>query len=304
MYYYGDMDMNKDKICFIIAPIGAEDSEIRKRSDTVFKHIIEPVAQECGYKPIRADHISDPGIITDQIIEHIVKDPLVIVDLTGHNANVFYELAIRHATRKPTVQMIRKGEPIPFDVISIRTVQIDINDLDSVEEGKNEIIKQIISIEGGKKELNTPISTALRGQIYEEYTRHLAPPIWFDITQDLPNGQQRHLPDVGLNIGHRGDSLPVKVSVAVQVFLGDKDLGIVKTNQYTGERLWNLNPRFGVLGHFRVPDEVVESTERLEIRVKVMAIDQYEREYQFLPLGWVYMRDRNSWYLEPCGNDT
>ena len=103
--------MNKDKICFIIAPIGAEDSEIRKRSDTVFKHIIEPVAQECGYKPIRADHISDPGIITDQIIEHIVKDPLGIVDLTGHNANVFYELAIRHATRKPSVQMISgKGQ--------------------------------------------------------------------------------------------------------------------------------------------------------------------------------------------------
>ena len=58
-------------------------------------------------------------------------------------------------------KMIKKGESIPFDIASIRTVQIDINDLDSVEEGKNEIIKQIRYIEGGKKELNTPISTAL-----------------------------------------------------------------------------------------------------------------------------------------------
>ena len=120
----------------------------------------------------------------------------------------------------------------------------------------------------------------------------------------MPNGQKRHLPDAGLNINHRGDSLPVKVSVAVQVFLGDKDLGIVKTSQYTGERLWNLNPRFGVRGHFSVPDEVVESNERLELKVKVTVIDQYEREHQLLPLGWVYMRDRNSWYLEPCGNET
>lgn len=295
--------MNREKICFIIAPIGAEGSEIRKRSDTVFKHIIEPVAQECEYKPIRGDHLSDPGIITNHIIEHIVKDPLVIVDLTGHNANVFYELAIRHVTRKPTVQMIKKGEPIPFDVAAIRTVQIDINDLDSVEEGKNEIIKQIRSIEGGNKELNTPLSTALSEQIYEEYTSHPVPRIFFGITQDLSNGQKRHLPDVGINVIHQGDSLPVKVSVAVRVFLGDDDLGIVKTPQYTGERLWNLNPRSGFQGHFRVPDEVVESTERLEIRVKVTAIDQYEREYQLLPLGWVYMRDRNSWYLEPCGND-
>ncbi|MBU4373024.1 MAG: hypothetical protein KJ714_00995 [Euryarchaeota archaeon] len=86
-----------------------------------------------------------------------------------------------------------------------------------------------------------------------------------------------------------------------QVFLGSKDLGIVKTSQYTGERLWNLNP--GVRGHFPVPSEVVESTESLEIRVSVTVIDQYERKHQLLPLAWVYMRDRN-WYLEPCGNDT
>jgi hypothetical protein len=128
-----------------------------------------------------------------------------------------------------------------------------------------------------------------REQIYEEYTRHLVPPIHFDITQDLHKGQNRHLPDVGIDVTHFGDSLPVKFSVAVRVFLGGEDLGIVKTSQYTGERLWNLNPRFVVRGHFSVPDEVVESTERLEIRVTVTVIDQYEREHQLLPLGWVYM---------------
>lgn len=145
---------------------------------------------------------------------------------------------------------------------------------------------------------------ARREQIYEEYTRHLVPPIYFNINQDLPNGQKRNLPDVGIDITHLGDSLPVKFSVAVQVFLGGNDLGIVKTSQYTGERLWNLNPRFGVRGHFSMPDEVVESTERLEIRVTVTVVDQYEREHQLLPLGWVYMREKNSWYLEPCRNDT
>lgn len=145
---------------------------------------------------------------------------------------------------------------------------------------------------------------ARRDQIYEEYTRHLVPPIYFNITQDLVNGGKRLLPDVGIYVTHSGDSLPVRFSVAVQVFHGDKDLGIVKTSQYTGERLWNLNPRFVVWGHFQVPSEVVESTERLEIRVSVTVIDQYERKHQLLPHAWVYMRDMNSWYLEPCGNDT
>lgn len=60
-----------------------------------------------------------------------------------------------------------------------------------------------------------------------------------------------------------------------------------------------MNPRFGVQGRFNVPDEAVKSTERLEIKVKVTVIDQYEREHQLLSIGWVYMRDKNSWYLEP-----
>ena len=145
---------------------------------------------------------------------------------------------------------------------------------------------------------------ARRDQIYEKYTRHLVPPIHFNITQDLPNGQKRSLPDVGIDVTHLGDSLPVKFSVKVQVYLGDKDLGIVKTSQYTGERLWNLNPHHGVQGHFQVPSKVVDNTEHLELRVYVAVIDQYEREHELLPLAWVYMRDLNSWYLEPCGNDT
>ena len=98
---------------------------------------------------------------------------------------------------------------------------------------------------------------------------------------------------------HLGDSLPVKVTVATQIFLGDKDFGIPKTGHYSSKRLWNMNPRFGVRGNFNVPDEAVKSTERLKIKVKVTVIDQYEREHQLLPIGWVYMRDKNSWYLEP-----
>ena len=108
--------MSERKTCFVIAPIGEPDSETRKRSDQILKHVITPAAKECGYSPIRADKISEPGIITTQVIQHIVEDPLVIADLTGQNPNVFYELAIRHAIRKPLVQIIKDGEQIPFDV--------------------------------------------------------------------------------------------------------------------------------------------------------------------------------------------
>jgi nucleoside 2-deoxyribosyltransferase len=135
--------MAEEKTCFVIAPIGEPESEIRKRSDKILRHVITPVAQECGYKPIRADDISEPGIITSQVIQHIVDDDLVIADLTGQNPNVFYELAIAHAIKKPLVQIIKKGEQIPFDIASTRTIHVDHTDLDNVEEAKNEISRQI-----------------------------------------------------------------------------------------------------------------------------------------------------------------
>ena len=147
---------------------------------------------------------------------------------------------------------------------------------------------------------------ARREQVYEEHTRHLVPPIWFDLTQNLPNGRKTDFPDVRVNINHRGNSLPVKFSVAVKVFVGDKYLKHKLPTQYTGEKLWNLNPGFGVGGHFQVSEEVirkVKTDERLEIKVRVIIVDQYEREHQLLPLAWVYMKKSNSWYLEPCGND-
>lgn len=87
------------KVCFVIAPIGEEESETRKRSDQVLKHIITAPVEGLGYEVIRADKISEPGIITSQIIEYIVDADLVVADLTERNPNVFYELALRHATR-------------------------------------------------------------------------------------------------------------------------------------------------------------------------------------------------------------
>ena len=151
----------KKKICFVIAPIDKPDSEIRKRSDQVFNHIISPVVIPLGYHPIRADHISEPGIITSQVIQHVVDSPLVIADLTGRNPNVFYELAIRHAIRKPLVQLIKTGEQIPFDVAGTRTINIDVNDLDSADQAKKELSKQIENVEKGKNVPDTPISVAL-----------------------------------------------------------------------------------------------------------------------------------------------
>ena len=157
-----------EKACFVIAPIGEPESETRKRSDQILKHVINPAAVKCGYSAMRADQISEPGMITSQVIQHIVDDPLVIADLTERNPNVFYELAIRHAIRKPLVQLIKKGENIPFDVAGTRTIHVDHRDLDSVEEAKTDIVAQIQSLEADSSTLETPISVSLDLQLLKQ----------------------------------------------------------------------------------------------------------------------------------------
>lgn len=156
-----NMSQEEKKICFVIAPIGNEESAIRYRSDRVMKYIIEPAVDDCGYKAIRADIISDPGMITTQIIQHLIDDPLVIADLTEHNPNVCYELAIRHFARKPCIQIIESEERIPFDIKGIRTIRVDYRDLESANRCKIEIINQIHSIEKNPDQIETPITFAI-----------------------------------------------------------------------------------------------------------------------------------------------
>lgn len=147
--------------CFVIAPIGEPASETRKRADQILKHVIAPAIEPRGYVATRSDHISEPGLITSQVIQQVLDAPLVVADLTERNPNVFYELAIRHVVRKPLIQIIAKGETIPFDVANMRTIAVDHRDLDSVEAARTEIDRQIVAIERGSGAIETPVSVAI-----------------------------------------------------------------------------------------------------------------------------------------------
>ena len=150
-----------ERTAFVISPIGDPNSKERKRADQILNHVIDPIVSELGYKAVRSDKIDKPGIITSQIINHIMNDPLVIADLTGHNPNVFYELAVRHAIKKPVIQLIKRGERIPFDISTQRTIQIDHKDLDSVAEAKKELRKQIKAVIRDPSLVDSPLSAAV-----------------------------------------------------------------------------------------------------------------------------------------------
>lgn len=143
-----------DNICFYVTPIGEENSEQRKHSDLFLESIVEPALKPLGLIVKRADQIDKPGTITKQIIEYIYKSKLVIADLSYHNPNVFYELALRHAFRLPTVQLIRKADRIPFDLNQTRTIVIDTTDIFSLVP-KIEIYRSEIASQA-RQALNDP----------------------------------------------------------------------------------------------------------------------------------------------------
>jgi hypothetical protein len=110
-------------LCFVIGPIGDEDSQERIHADWLLAGIIVPVFEKNfpDWVVERADRIPTPGMVSSQIINRLHDVELVIADLSFHNANAFYEMSIRHKVGKPIIHVIRKGEKIPFDVIPHRS---------------------------------------------------------------------------------------------------------------------------------------------------------------------------------------
>ena len=160
------------KMCFIITPIGDDDSIERKHANLVLKGIIEPVMRDLDLVPVRGDQIDRSGIINQQVFECLAKARIAIADLSFANPNAFYELGIRHMCKLPTVQVIRKGDKIPFDVSQGRTLKIDIGDvyslLDSIDSAKRELRQYLKhALSSAYRGEDNPVNTYLPGVVVQ-----------------------------------------------------------------------------------------------------------------------------------------
>ena len=108
--------------CFVMQPFGGH-------LGTYYEALFKPAIEKAGLKPMRADDdIFATGKIMDQIWRGIHQATVLVAELTSKNPNVFYELGLAHALRKPVVLVSSNEDDVPFDLRHIRVILYDQTD--------------------------------------------------------------------------------------------------------------------------------------------------------------------------------
>lgn len=109
----------------------------------------------------RCDEIEESGSIHEKMIQQIYQSDIVVVDITTSNANVYYELGIRHALAKGVTLLIRrKGTIIPFNIQGLQVIEYDQSRFRSIEAAKGRIL-EIIRHGLGNRKNDSPVHSVL-----------------------------------------------------------------------------------------------------------------------------------------------
>jgi hypothetical protein len=175
------------KKCFIISPIDHEGSAVRRATDGLIDTVIQPVLNELNISFTVSHKILDPGSITNQIIEHLLNDDLVIANLTGLNPNVMYELAVRHSCAKSTVIVAENGTTLPFDVSSERTL-FYINDMQGCNDLKVSLRSAVESALIDEEHVDNPVYRVVKDSAIRSYVKKDSPENYIiNLLQEIKN---------------------------------------------------------------------------------------------------------------------
>jgi len=144
-------------VCFVDMPFGKKSdlaSGVEVDFDQIYEAAIEPAIIKAGLEPVRGDRERTGGIIHTPMFGRLLLSDFVVADLTLSNANVFYELGIRHTARPfTTVTIFAAIHSLPFDVSLVRAIPYSLDNGKLTEEAATKL----------RSELATRLEGAIRG---------------------------------------------------------------------------------------------------------------------------------------------
>lgn len=151
--------MSEKKTCFVVTPIGDENTAIRRHIDGIIDQAIIPaIGDEFEIKVAHREY--EIGSINDRVIQSVCNSDLVVANLTGLNPNVMFEIAIRYSFGKPAIVIAEKGTKLPFDIVDENTI-FYINDPAGAAELKENVKKFVQKIDWAKCEYG-PVFSAIK----------------------------------------------------------------------------------------------------------------------------------------------
>ncbi|MFL6099451.1 MAG: TRAFs-binding domain-containing protein [Actinomycetales bacterium] len=119
-----------DPLCFVAMPFGAkrDANGTQVDFDAIYAGVIRPAVEAAGLTCIRGDEEPVGGLIHKGMFQRLLLCDFAVADLSTANANVFYELGIRHAFRPfSTVLIYADGFRLPFDVAPLRALKYHLD---------------------------------------------------------------------------------------------------------------------------------------------------------------------------------
>ena len=148
--------------CFMLMPFGGW-------NDKYYEQIYKVAIKDAGFEPVRADDLFHTGSVVDQIWEQVRKAKVLLAELTGKNANVFYELGLSHAQGKPVVFITGNIDDVPFDLRHLRVIVYNIREPDWANKLRNDISVYLKNAKADPtKSIPTPFRETVDGDDEDE----------------------------------------------------------------------------------------------------------------------------------------
>jgi tetratricopeptide (TPR) repeat protein len=106
--------------------LSASEKPLKIDFDEIYAKLLAPALEKAGCQPFRADQEEAAGDIRRDMFFELVTGDIVLADISILNANVFYELGVRHGVAPRGVLCVHAGwSDRPFDVAPDRTFRYD-----------------------------------------------------------------------------------------------------------------------------------------------------------------------------------